>query len=432
MRPAGTAGRPKPEKSHPLLRLCYNECRGLAPIRNKTMDDRIIYMDHSGTTPLDRRVLEAMLPHLSQKFGNASSIHSVGQDAKKALDESRESISQILGCRTSEVVFTSGGTESDNAALRGVVDALQQTGNHIITSSIEHHAVLHTCQYLENIGFEVSYLPVDSYGRIYPEQVQEAITDRTILVSIMLANNEIGTIQPIPEISRVVRDRSQALERTIVMHTDAVQAPEYLAIDTKLLGVNMLSLSAHKFHGPKGVGLLVIKRGTPWLPQQLGGSQERERRSGTENIAGIVGMAKALEIADSEREVVSIHCAGLRDKIINGIQSEITNAQLNSHRTERLANNVNFSFKQIEGEPILLGLDMAGICASSGSACSSGSLEPSHVLLALGQSADLARGSLRLTLGKDNTAKEVDYLLTTLGDLIHRLRQMPSLSTTGA
>lgn len=395
------------------------------------MDDRIIYMDHSGTTPLDSRVLEAMLPHLSQMFGNPSSIHSVGQDAKRALDESRESISRILGCRTSEVVFTSGGTESDNAALRGVVDALRQTGDHIITSAIEHHAVLHTCQYLENAGFDVTYLPVDYHGRIGPEQVQKAITDRTILVSIMLANNEIGTIQPIPEISQVVRDRAQALERTIVMHTDAVQAPGYLDLSTKRLGVNMLSLSAHKFRGPKGVGLLFIKRGTPWLPQQLGGSQERERRSGTENIAGIVGMAKALELADSEREVVSAHCAGLRDRIIKGIQSKIPDAHLNGHTTERLPNNVNFSFEQIEGEPILLGLDMAGICASSGSACSSGSLEPSHVLLALGQSADLARGSLRLTLGKDNTAEEVDYLLTALGDLIHRLRQMPSLSTTG-
>ena len=394
-------------------------------------DDHVIYMDHSGTTPLDRRVLEFMFPYLSQIFGNPSSIHSVGQDAKKALTESRETVAQVLGCRTSEVVFTSGGTESDNAALRGVADALRQTGDHIITSAIEHHAVLHTCQYLENAGFEVTYLPVDRNGLIEPERVLNAITDRTILVSIMLANNEIGTIQPIPEISRVVRDRAQEMERTIVMHTDAVQAPGFMDLDTKSLGVNMLSLSAHKFYGPKGVGILYIKRGTPWLPQQLGGSQERERRSGTENVASICGMAQALKLADSEREAVSGHCAKLRDSIIQRVQDTIPNAHLNGHPTKRLPNNVNFSFEQVEGEPILLGLDMAGICASSGSACSSGSLEPSHVLLALGQSADLARGSLRLTLGKQNTKEEVDYLLSTLGNLVSRLRQMPSLCTTG-
>ena len=386
-------------------------------------------MDHAGTTSLDPRVLDAMLPYFSELFGNPSSIHALGQEAKKALDESRETIARILGCRTSEVVFTSGGTESDNAALKGVAEALLQTGNHIITSSIEHHAILHTCQYLENAGFEVSYLPVDKFGRVDPEQVRRAITDRTILVTIMLANNEMGTIQPISEISRAVKEQAGALERTIVVHTDAVQASGFLELNLGQLGVDMLSLSAHKFHGPKGMGLLCIRRATPWLPQQLGGSQERERRSGTENVAGIVGMAKALELATAEREDLSAHCARLRDKIIEGIQRAIPNAHLNGHPTERLHNNVSFSFEQVEGEPILLGLDMAGICASSGSACSSGSLEPSHVLLALGQSADLARGSLRITLGRDNTTEEADYLLSVLSDLVHRLRQMPSLST---
>jgi len=393
------------------------------------LDSRTIYMDHAGTTSMDPRVLDDMLPYLSQVFGNPSSIHSVGQDAKRALDFSRETVSRILGCRTSEIVFTSGGTESDNIALRGVADALKQTGNHIITSRIEHHAVLHTCQYLENAGFTVTYLPVDRYGLVTPDQVRTAISDDTILVSIMLANNEIGTVQPIQEISQAVKDRADSMDRTIVMHTDAVQAPGYLTLDTKTLGVHLLSLSGHKFHGPKGVGLLYVKRGAPWLPQQLGGSQERERRSGTENVAGIVGLAKALEIADAHRESRNASCSELRDLIISGIEDTIPNAHLNGHPIERLANNVNFSFEQVDGEPILLGLDMAGICASSGSACSSGSLEPSHVLLALGQSVDLARGSLRLTLGKDNTAEEAAYVVSTLRELIFRLRQMPSLST---
>ena len=396
-----------------------------------TIAERIIYVDYAGTTPLDPRVLDSMLPYLTQHFGNPSSIHSIGQEAKKALDEAREKIARILGCRSSEVVFTSGGTESDNAALRGIAEALRQTGNHIITSSIEHHAILHTCHFLESTGFEVTYLPVDEFGRIEPDQVQQAITDRTIMVSIMLASNEIGTIEPIPQISRAVKERAQSLERTIIMHTDAVQAAGFLDLNVQRLSVDMLSLSAHKFHGPKGVGLLYIRRNTPWLPLQLGGGQERERRSGTENIAAIVGMAKALELAVAEEAEVKAHCAQLRDRIIEGIRQTIPDAHLNGHPTERLPNNVNFSFEQVEGEPILLGLDMAGIAASSGSACSSGSLEPSHVLLALGQPADLARGSLRLTLGKDNTEEEVDYVLSVLKDLVHRLRQMPSLTTTG-
>jgi cysteine desulfurase len=396
-----------------------------------TMNNHIIYMDHAGTTPMDPRVAEAMLPYFTSLFGNPSSIHTIGQEAKKALDESREKVAQILGCRSSEVVFTSGGTESDNAALKGVAEALKHTGNHIITSAIEHHAVLHTCQHLENLGFDVTYLPVDKHGQVSPEKVQDAITNRTILVSIMLANNEIGTVQPIPEIARAVQDRARQLERTVVVHTDAVQAPGLLDINVRRLGADLLSLSAHKFHGPKGVGLLFIKRGTPWLPQQLGGGQERERRSGTENIPGIVGTARALELAEEERPHTAAHCVHLRDRIIQGVQESIPRTYLNGHPTNRLPNNVNFSFENVEGEPILLGLDMKGICASSGSACSSGSLEPSHVLLALGQSADLARGSLRLTLGKNNTDEEVDRLLSVLPDLVHRLREMPSLTTTG-
>ena len=393
--------------------------------------DGIIYMDHAGTTPLDPKVLEAMMPYFSQRFGNPSSIHTLGQEARRALDESREQVAEVLGCRVSEVVFTSGGTESDNAAIKGAVAALQETGNHIITSSVEHHAVLHTCQHLENNGFEVTYLPVDRYGMVDPATVVGAMTERTILVSIMYANNEIGTIQPISEIASHVNRWAKSMARTVVVHTDAVQAAGYLDLGVRDLDVDMLSLSSHKFYGPKGTGVLYVRRGTPFLSQQSGGGQERERRSGTENIPGIVGTAVALATAESEREHNSRRLLKLRDEIVHGIQERIPDARLNGHPTRRLPNNVNFSFEQVEGEPVLLGLEMAGIAASSGSACSSGSLEPSHVLLALGQSADLAKGSLRLTLGKSNTEEEIEYLFPVLVDLVSRLREMPSLTLTG-
>ena len=390
-----------------------------------------VYLDHAGTTPMDPRVLDFMLPYFSQVYGNPSSLHGVGQEARYALDESRERVSQVLHCRAREVVFTGGGTESDNAAVQGVATALQETGNHIVTSSSEHHAVLHACQHMETLGFDVTYLPGDSYGMIHPEAVYDAITERTTLVSIMYANNEIGTINPIPEISRVVHQRAGELQRTIVMHTDAVQAAGFLDLNIVNLGVDMLSLSGHKFYGPKGVGVLSIKRGTPFLPLILGGGQERERRAGTENIPSIVGLSVALELADSAREASSAHCTALRDRIIEVVLERVPKSQLNGHPTQRLPNNVNFSFVGVEGEPILLGLDMAGIAASSGSACSSGSLEPSHVLLALGQSAELARGSLRLTLGKDNTSEEIEYLLEKLVELVDQLRLLPTLTTTG-
>ena len=373
-----------------------------------------------------------MLPYFTEVFGNPSSIHTVGQEARHALDDARDKVAAVLGCRSSGVVFTGSGTEADNAAIHGAATALAETGNHIITSSVEHHAVLHSCQYLENQGYEVTYLPVDSYGMIQPETVYNAINSRTTLVTIMYANNEIGTINPIAEISAAVRRRAEELERTIVMHTDGVQAAGFLDLNVRRLGVDMLSLSGHKFHGPKGAGVLYVGRGTPYLPLILGGGQERERRSGTENIAGIVGLAVALELADSSREATSSHCAALRDRIISAVPAEIEGCQLNGHPTERLPNNVNFSFEGVEGESILLGLDLAGIAASSGSACSSGSLEPSHVLLALGQTAELARGSLRLSLGKDNTGEEVERFLQVLTDLIAQLRQLPTLSTAGS
>lgn len=391
-----------------------------------------VYLDHAGTTPMDPRVLEAMLPYFSELYGNPSSIHTVGQEARYALDEARERVAGVLHCRAREVVFTAGGTESDNSAIYGAATALRETGNHIITSGVEHHAVLHTCQHLEGMGFEVTYLPVDQYGMVSAESAYNAVNDRTTLVSIMYGNNEIGTINPIPEIAEAVHRRGEELERTIVVHTDAVQAAGFLDLNVRRLSVDMLSLSGHKFYGPKGTGVLYVKRGTPFLPLILGGGQERERRSGTENIPGIVGLSVALEIADSEREAVSAHCAALRDKVIEFVTTRIPASHLNGPPSQRLPNNVNLSFEGIEGEPILLGLDMAGIAASSGSACSSGSLEPSHVLLALGQSAELARGSLRITLGKENTPTEVDYLLGVLVDLVAQLRQLPSLTATGS
>ena len=388
-----------------------------------------IYLDHAGTTAMDPLVLEAMLPYFSQLYGNPSSVHTVGQEARHALDTARERVANVLHCRPNEVVFTSGGTEADNAAIHGAATALQETGNHIITSSVEHHAVLHPCQYLENMGFEVTYLPVDAHGMVSPASIYNAITDRTTLVTVMLGNNEIGSINPISEISAAVKRRADELERTIVVHTDAVQAAGFLELNVRTLGVDMLSLSGHKFYGPKGSGVLFVRRGAPFLPLILGGGQERERRSGTENIAAIVGLSVALELADSARAENSARCTVLRDLIIERVLAEIPGTQLNGHPTERLPNNVNFSFEGVEGEPILLGLDLSGIAASSGSACSSGSLEPSHVLLALGQTAELARGSLRITLGKENTEEEVYYLLKVLSDLVYQLRQLPTLST---
>ena len=387
--------------------------------------DGTVYLDHAGTTPLDSKVLEAMVPYFTQRFGNPSSLHSVGQEARYALDEARERVAGVLNCRSREIVFTAGGTESDNAAIHGVATALHETGNHIVTSSVEHHAVLHACQYLESQGFEVTYLSVDADGMVQPEAVYNAINERTTLVSIMYGNNEIGTINPISEIAKSVKKRAEELSRTIVFHTDAVQAAGYLSLDVAELGVDLLSLSGHKFHGPKGTGVLYMKRGSPYLPLIHGGGQERERRSGTENIPGIIGLSVALEAADTVRGETSQRCAALRDRIIDSVLQQIPGSRLNGHATQRLPNNANFSFTGVEGEPILLGLDMAGIA-------SSGSLEPSHVLLALGQSAEIARGSLRLTLGRDNTEDEVEYLLGVLVDLVQRLRQLPSLTTAGS
>ncbi len=392
------------------------------------MPDRIVYLDHAATTPVRPEVLEAMLPYFSGKFGNSSSIYSLAQEARKAVDESRLSVARILNCRPNEVIFTSGGSESDNTAVKGVALASQQWGNHIVTTAIEHHGVLHTCQFLEKFGFEITYLPVDADGLVHPEALGAALTSRTVLVSIMYANNEIGTVQPIAELARAVKAQAAALGKRIPFHTDAVQAPGALSLDVDHLGVDLLSLSSHKFYGPKGAGVLYVRRGTPLLPQQQGGSQERYRRAGTENNPGIVGTAKALELAVAEQETERRRLTALRDRTINAIMQRIPRVRLNGHPTERLPNNINFSFESVEGEPILLGLDMAGICASSGSACTSASLEPSHVLVALGLSADIAHASLRLTLGRDTTDADIDYLMDTLPGIVERLRALSPLA----
>ena len=393
-----------------------------------TPGERAIYLDHSATTPVRREALEAMLPYFGANFGNPSGIYTLAQQARMAMDDAREVVARALGARTGEIVFTSGGTESDNTAIKGAAFALRRLGNHIITTSIEHHAVLHTCHQLEQFGFDVTYLPTDSYGLVDPDDVADAITDQTTVVSVMLANNEIGTIEPIPEIARIVKDEATRRGRTIVMHTDAVQAAGFLDLNVKKLGVDMLSLSGHKFYGPKGVGALYVKRGTPFEPQQQGGGQERQRRSGTENVPLIVGFAEAFRLSNEERESVSAHCEALRDRLERGILDSVSGAHLNGHPTQRLPNNLNISFEGVEGEPILLSLDFSGVYASSGSACSSASLEPSHVLVAIGRSATLAQGSLRFTLGRDNTEEDVDYVLSVLPGMLERLRSMPSLS----
>lgn len=391
--------------------------------------DRLIYMDHAATTPVRPEVMRAMLPFFSENFGNPSSIYEMAQQSRGAVDRARRTIARALGCRASEVVFTSGGTESDNAAIKGVATALRNIGNHVITSSIEHHAVLHACHQLEQFGFDVTYLPVDEYGLVDPDDVAGAITERTTLVSVMLANNEIGTIEPVAEIAAAVGREARRVGRKIYVHTDAVQALGALDVNVQELGVDLLSLSGHKLYGPKGVGALYIKRGTPFEPLISGGGQEREKRSGTENVPSIVGLAEAVRLAELERAEITPRVARLRDKIIISIHERIPDAKLNGHPDQRLPNNVNVSFESVEGEPVLLGLDFAGICASSGSACSSASLEPSHVLTAIGLSADLAQGSLRITIGRETTDEDIEYMIQTLTDLVGRLRTMPSLSS---
>jgi len=391
-------------------------------------NENVVYLDNAATTEMRAEVLESMLPYFRTNFGNPSSLYSIGQDARRAVDESREVIARSLGCRVSEIIFTSGGTESDNAAIKGAAFGSRHLGNHIITTSVEHHAVLHTCHQMEQFGFDVTYLPVDSNGMVDIDDLLSAITDKTILVSVIMVNNEIGTIQPIAQMANAVKDVGERMGRNILFHTDAVQAPGLTEIDVSQLGVDMLSLSAHKFHGPRGVGLLYMKRGIPFEPLMIGGGQERERRSGTENVAGIVGMAKALELCIDDMEEVVSKITTLQKSLIEELEQKIPGMKLNGHPTRRICNNVNVSFEGVEGEPILLGLDFSGICASSGSACSAASHEPSHVLLAIGRTAEEAQGTIRISLGRENTQADVEYLMEILPDLVKKLRSMPAMA----
>ncbi|MBA3469361.1 MAG: cysteine desulfurase NifS [Herpetosiphonaceae bacterium] len=384
------------------------------------MAPEMIYLDHAATTPTDPRVVEAMLPYFSERFGNSSSIYRLGRSSLEALDDARESVAGLIGARRKEIIFTSGGSEADNLAIKGVAFAQREAGrgNHIITSAIEHHAVLHSVEYLEHFGFEITVLPVDETGLISLDDLRAALRSTTVLVSIMAANNEIGTIQPIAEIGAICR------EHDVLFHTDAVQMVGALPVDVKALNVDLLSLTAHKFYGPKGVGALYMRRGVPLLPQINGGSQERRLRAGTENVPGIVGLATALRIAVEQMDFASRHCTLLRDRLIDGIAERISYVQLNGHRSARLPNNVNLSFEFIEGESMLLLLDQQGIYASSGSACTSGSLDPSHVLMALDSSPERAHGSLRLTVGRENTVAQIDRVLELLPPIVERLRSV--------
>ncbi|NLC68944.1 MAG: cysteine desulfurase NifS [Clostridiaceae bacterium] len=383
--------------------------------------NRYIYFDHAATTPVKPEVLEEMMPYLKGKYGNASSIYALGRESKKAIENARDRVALALGAKAEEIFFTGSGTEADNWAIKGVAYANRKKGKHIITSKIEHHAVLNACKFLEKEGFEVTYLPVDNDGLLDAEKVREAIRPDTILVSIMYANNEIETIQPIAEIGKIAK------EKGILFHTDAVQAVGNIKIDVNNINVDLLSLSAHKFYGPKGVGAIYIRRGTKIASFIHGGAQERGRRASTENVAGIVGVGKAIEIATLNMDSYNKKLLELRERTINEVLSKIPHVRLNGHREKRLPGNANFSFEFIEGESLLLLLDMKGIAASSGSACTSGSLDPSHVLMAIGLPHEIAHGSLRLTFGEDNTHEDIDYLMEVLPGIVERLREMSPL-----
>lgn len=385
------------------------------------MEEKIYYFDHAATTQIKPEVLEAMMPFLTNSYGNPSSVYALGRESRSAIEQARLAVAKALNASTKEIYFTGSGTESDNWAIRGVAYANQNRGKHIVTSAIEHHAVLHTCQYLEKQGFEVTYLPVDSNGLVSVESVRTAIRTDTILISIMYANNEIGTIQPIKEIGEIAK------EKNIYFHTDAVQAVGNIPIDVNELNVDLLSLSSHKFNGPKGVGALYVRDGVIIDNLIHGGGQERKKRSGTENVAGIVGLGKAITLATEDIEEKNRKLIELRDTTIKELMEKIPYTRLNGDPKKRLPGNVNLSFEYIEGESMLLLLDMKGISASSGSACTSGSLDPSHVLLAIGLPHEIAHGSLRVTFGEENTMEDIQYLVEVLPPIVEKLRGMSPL-----
>lgn len=386
-----------------------------------TPAQRLIYMDNAATTPVRPEVMEAMRPYFHDRFGNPSSIYSIARESKEVVESARETVARALGAEPGEIYFTSGGTESDNWALKGIAYANRKLGDHIITSAIEHHAVLHPAQYLEKQGFRITYLPVDASGLVDPGALEDSITKKTILISVMTANNEIGTIEPIREIGSI------AQRHGVPFHTDAVQAAGHIPLSVKHDALDLLSLSAHKFNGPKGIGALYIRKGTRIDPIHHGGGQERNRRAGTENLAGVVGLATALDIALRIMKDEAERLRDLRDRLISGILGSVPHTRLNGHPTRRLPGNVNVSVEYVEGESMLLHLDIYGICASTGSACTSGSLEPSHVLMAIGLSHEVAHGSLRLTLGEESTSDEVERVLEVVPQVAAKLRAISPL-----
>jgi cysteine desulfurase len=385
---------------------------------DKSTGIRRVYLDHSATTPVRAEVMSAMMPYFAGVFGNASSVHRWGREARAGLEDARAKVASLIGANPQEIIFTSGGTEGDNLAIRGTAYLKRSKGNHIITSAIEHHAVLHTCEALEKQGFTVTYVPVDKYGMIDPSDVEKAITDRTTLITIMHGQNEVGTIEPVKEIGAIARQHG------IPFHVDAVQSAGKLPIDVSDMNVDLMTLSSHKMYGPKGVGALYVRKGTRLDPLATGGSHERGLRAGTENVAGIVGFGEACRLAKEELPAESQRLTELRDRLIQGILSTIPDTVLNGHPSIRLPHHVNVSIKFIEGEAILLNLDLLGVGASSGSACTSGSLEPSHVLLAMGLPHELAHGSLRMTLGMSNTEEDVVYVISVLPPIVSKLRDM--------
>lgn len=386
-------------------------------------EPRPIYLDHAATTSVRPSVIDVMLPYFGESYGNPSSSYGLARDARRAIDDARDTVAELLGARSTEIIFTSGGSESDNLAIKGVAMASRDRGRHIVTTAIEHHAVVHACELLERyLDFDVTVVPVDSRGRVDPDDVARALRPDTVLVTVMLANNEVGTIQPVAEIAKL------AHERGVPVHTDAVQGGSSLDLDVGKLGVDLLSLSAHKFQGPKGVGVLYVRRGTPILPQQQGGGQERGLRAGTENTAGIVGATTALRLAQDGKAGFVEHCTGLRDYLVEGVLERVEDALVTGHPTERLANNASFAFRGADGEAMLMALDAEGIAASAGSACTSGTLDVSHVLRAMGLDDDLGGGSLRLTLGMDNSREDVDRVLEVLPGIVDRARAARRMS----
>ncbi len=385
------------------------------------MTTQKVYLDHAATTPVHPEVAKVVLNYMVKDFGNASSVHSFGRTTRKAMDEARERVADLINANPKEIVFLSGGTEADNLAIKGVAEAYKDKGKHIITSEIEHHAIIHTCQYLEKQGHEVTYLPVDEHGMVSPEDLLEAIRDDTVLVSIMLANNEMGTIQPVEEIGRICR------EKGVIFHSDGVQAVGSIPADVDALNIDLLSMSSHKLYGPKGVGALYHRKGIKLVSQQTGGSHEYRLRAGTENVPGIAGFGLAAKLAKEEMEERVSRISALRDKLQYGLMQAVDHVKLNGHPEKRLPNNLNLSFEYVEGESMLLNLDMKGIAASSGSACTSGTLDPSHVLLAMGMKHEVAHGSLRMTLGRETAEEDIDYVLEVLPGIVQRLREMSPL-----